>query len=117
MREGEIVVDSQRTANLVNEHRRLWSAMESIRCLQDAADDIANAARQAQDVLAKEPEFDHLPTFVEIDSSWEDELPPCILCRGQVPWADALLMPCAAHEDESEISAVGIIHRSGCPSV
>jgi hypothetical protein len=52
---------------------------------------------------------------VEVDSSWADTLPPCCVCKRDVPWEQALLMPCSTVED-GDVDCVGIIHRDGCPS-
>lgn len=109
LREGEIAVDSQRTANLLNEHRRLWAALQSIEQLEEAADLLQAASREARDALALEPEYDALPQFVEVDPSWADALASCAVCGRDVPWAEAVLMPCGAAGDQ-----LGLIHRFGC---
>lgn len=50
---------------------------------------------------------------VPVDSSWADTLPPCVVCGGEVPWEQALLMPCSRYADD-EVDSVGIVHRDGC---
>lgn len=51
---------------------------------------------------------------VRVDDSWDDTLPPCVECGREVPWAEALLMPCS-HVDDGDVTAVGIVHANGCP--
>jgi len=52
-------------------------------------------------------------TTVFVDSSWADTLPPCVECGEDVPWEDALLVPCSDVED-GDVTTVGIVHRDGC---
>lgn len=50
---------------------------------------------------------------VSIDSSWADTLPPCVNCGDDVPWGEALLMPCS-HVEDGDVTAIEIVHRYGC---
>lgn len=114
-RPGEIVVDSQKAAQTVHANRRFYRALSEIDRLEDIAAEVENAAALARDALAKEPDFDAFPTYIEVDSSWADELPTCVECREPVPWLDALLMPCSTIED-GDVDALGVVHRGGCPA-
>jgi hypothetical protein len=114
-RPGEIVVDSQKAAAMVDSNRRMWRALEDVRVLYDAVEDINNAVEQVARALAQEPAYDAIPQYVRVDESFADSLPPCVACGQDVPWHDALLMPCSAVED-GEMDRVGIVHAGGCQS-
>lgn len=115
MQPGEIIVDSQRAAEVVHSQRRLWQALEAIRTLHDTAAEVSAAADAAQRALDQEPAYNAIPAFVEVDCSWADELPKCIECGQDVQWLDAVLMPCSTIED-GDVDTLGIIHRAGCPA-
>lgn len=115
IREGEIVVDSKRVASVIQQHRDLYNALYSIEAMEHYHAEMEGAIDQARRALAAEPEFDHLPDFVQVDPSWADLLPVCVECGKDVPWADALLMPCSRVSD-GDVDSLGIVHRRGCPS-
>jgi len=110
---GELVVDSQRTANAMRSHHDLHRALQGLARIGDLVAELDTIADEATVALNREPEFDHLPTFVQVDPSWADTLPPCVECGRDVPWPEALLMPCSNVPD-GEVTTVGIVHRFGC---
>lgn len=109
---GEIVVDSDKTANLVREHRRLACALDSLGDLVNAAHE---AAEEVSAALRAEPTYDAIPPTVLVDPSWADERPACRSCGQPVEWRDALLMPCSTIED-GDVDSLGIVHRAACES-
>ena len=66
LRTGEFVVDSQKAAELIAEHRRLYAALHAISGLDDAVN-------LAQAALAATPEYDAFPKFV-LASEHEQEM-------------------------------------------
>jgi hypothetical protein len=50
--------------------------------------------------------------YVKVDTSWADTLPTCSACGRDVPWVDALIVPCSP-EDGDDVT-VGVVHRDGC---
>jgi hypothetical protein len=115
LREGEIIVDSQRAADAVRSGYDLRRALFELTRVADLALDLNAIAEEAERALRAEPDYDALPTFVMVDSSWADTLPACLSCGQDVPWAEALLMPCSTVED-GDADAMGVVHRHDCPS-
>lgn len=109
-----ITLDSRKVADIVRSHRDLWRALSGIESLEHVLGDLESAAHEARDALAREPEFDAIPDYVQVDSSWADMLPTCADCGKDVAWANALLMPCSTVED-GEVDMLGVVHRRGCP--
>lgn len=83
-----------RWEDLLPDEREIW--LVQARAALAAADQAAGVAG---------------PEAVRVDESWADTLPPCRLCGEDVPWADALLMPCGT---EDEVAHAGLIHGGGC---
>lgn len=112
--EDSVRVDRRKLANLARSNRDLYGALSAIEALGDMAFDLGAVAGQAKAALAREPEFDQIPFFVQVDLSWADTLMPCVECGKNVPWADGLLVPCSSVED-GEVDRMGVLHRRGCP--
>lgn len=115
VREGEIILDSQKVADVVRQNRDLYRALYAITALEDVHAELENAMCEARKALEREPEFDAIPDYVRVDSSWADTLPTCVGCGKEVPWADALLMPCSTVED-GDVDTLGVVHARGCMS-
>jgi hypothetical protein len=108
-------VDDRKLADLVRSHRDLYHALYGITALEDFLSELENAVQEAQRALRAEPEFDAIPDYVQVDPSWADALPVCVECGKEVPWADALLMPCSTTSPDDEADTMGVVHRRGCP--
>lgn len=115
IREGEIVLDSQRVADMARQNRDFYGMLQQLRVLEEFSGEFSNVMHDLNRALEREPEFDAIPDYVQVDSSWADTLPACVACGKDVPWADALLMPCSTVSD-GDVDSLGIVHRRGCPS-